>query len=110
MDLGIKGKTALVTGSDRNTGQIIASALLEAGAQRILFRSHRACRPREREQKRRNPKAQRPCAPHRRTSASRFASSSPRATSPPFTSGGSGGEGGEGIGVAVAAEDPGAGA
>jgi 3-oxoacyl-[acyl-carrier protein] reductase len=36
MDLGIKGKTALVTGSDRNTGQIIASALLDAGAQVII--------------------------------------------------------------------------
>jgi NAD(P)-dependent dehydrogenase (short-subunit alcohol dehydrogenase family) len=36
MKLGIEGKTALVTGSDRNTGQIIASALLEAGVNVVI--------------------------------------------------------------------------
>jgi 3-oxoacyl-[acyl-carrier protein] reductase len=36
MNLGINGKTALVTGSDKNTGQIIASSLMAAGAEVII--------------------------------------------------------------------------
>lgn len=38
MDLGLKNKTALVTGSNRGTGQIIANQLLEEGAG-VIFHS-----------------------------------------------------------------------
>ena len=36
MDLGLKGKTALVTGSDKRTGETIASNLAAEGAN-VIF-------------------------------------------------------------------------
>ncbi len=45
MDLGLSGKTALVTGSHRNTGEIIANTLAAEGAQVIRHSLHEHDRP-----------------------------------------------------------------
>ena len=44
MDLGLKGKTALVTGSDRRTGEVIGATLAAEGAT-VIFHGNEAAPP-----------------------------------------------------------------